>query len=306
MNTIHEDQNSPRSITLQAAKSYFYSEAEKTQTLQLLILVVNAIFWPFFLAWKPEMKVWSALTALLIPSFELAVIEPLQKKWRTCGAKIQEMFDCGLFNLGWNDFKIGEHAREEDMASGAANFRKSNGDESKLHDWYTFDFSDLPVSHARLICQRANAWWDSELRGKYISIIRWSVCLLGLLALVLGVATGLTVEKFILAVMAPVTPICMWVIKEVRKQGAVISEGERVVRHFDSIWRRVCSGQVMEEDLANESRSLQNEIYDRRRGNAVNPQWLYWKKRDEFQHLMVNAANQFLADYRKAKLTQKP
>jgi SMODS-associating 4TM effector domain len=303
MNTIHQDQNSSRSTTLQAAKSCFYSAAEKTQTVQLLILVANAIFWPVFLAWKPEMKVWSALTALLIPSIELALIEPLQRKWKTCGAKIQEMFDCGLFALGWNDFKIGDHAREEDIASGAAKFRKAKGDEAKLQDWYTFNFPELPVSHARLICQRANAWWDSELRENYISIIRWSVCVLCILSLVVGLATGFTVEKLILAVIAPITPICMWGIKEVRKQASVISEGKRVVKHLESLWRRACSGQVSEDELEDESRSLQNEIYDRRKGNAVNPQWLYWKKRDEFQKLMVEAANQFLADYRKARAT---
>jgi hypothetical protein len=214
------------------------------------------------------------------------------------------MFDCGLFALGWNDFKIGDRAREEDIASGADKFRKANGDKSKLKDWYSFAFADLPVSHARLICQRANAWWDSELRGKYISVIRWTICVLGLLSFVIGIATCLTVEKLILAVIAPITPICMWGIKEVRKQSLVVSEGERVVKYLDSVWRRVCSGQLTEKELENESRSLQNEIYDRRKGNAVNPQWLYWKKRDEFQSVMVEAAKQFLAEYRKMKATR--
>ena len=306
MNSIHQDQNSQRSITLHAAKSHFYTAAERTQTIQLIILVANALFWPAFLAWKPEFKVWSALAALLIPSIELALIEPLQKKWKTCGAKIQEMFDCDLFELNWNEFKVGDRAREEDIASGAAKFRKAKGDETKLQDWYSFTFSDLPVSHARLICQRANAWWDTELRGKYIAGIFCSICALGLIALFIGLATGLTVEKFILVVVAPITPICMWGIKEVRKQSSVISEGERVVRHLESLWRRVCSGKPSERELDIESRSLQNEIFDRRKGNAVNPQWLYWKKRDEFQKLMVEAANQLLADYRKAKNSPKP
>ena len=111
-------------------------------------------------------------------------------------------------------------------------------------------------------------------------------------------------EKLILAVIAPITPVCMWGIKEVRKQSSVVSDGERVVRHLDSIWRRLCSGKPSEKDLEIESRSLQNGIFDRRKGSAVNPQWLYWKKRDEFQKLMVEAANQILADYRKRRKTQ--
>jgi len=107
-------------------------------------------------------------------------------------------------------------------------------------------------------------------------------------------------------VVAPITPICMWGLKETRKQSSVITDGERVVRHLESLWRRVCAGKLSERELDIESRSLQNEIFDRRKGSAVNPQWLYGKKRDEFQKLMVEAANQLLADYRKAKNLPKP
>lgn len=297
-NTIQQEQNSPRSMSLHAAKSHYYLAAEATQQVQLIILAVNAAFWPVFLAWNPDQKVWSALAAFLIPVFELAVIEPLQKKWKTCGAKIQELFDCAVFKLDWNEFKVGARPREEDIAAGVVRFQKAKGDETIFRDWYNFDFGDIPVSHARLICQRANIWWDTELRGKYISIIRWSICALGLAALVIGIATGFTMEKFILAVLAPISPICIWGIKEVRKQSTIVTDGEHMVCHLDSVWRKVCSGKLTKEELESESRSLQNEIYDRRKGSAVHPQWLYRKKRNEFQRLMVEAANQLLKDYR--------
>jgi len=304
MNTIQTDQNSTRNLGLQAAKSYYYAIAEKTQTLQLIVLVANALFWPAFLAWKPNLKVWSALAALLIPGMEVVVLEPLQTKWRTYGAKIQEVFDCNVLRLLWNDFKVGEGPREEEIAFGISKFRNAKGDEAALRDWYSFDFGDLPISHARVICQRANAWWDSELRQKYIAVIWWSIGALGVLALVIGIATGLTVEKLVLAVIAPITPICMWGLKEVQKQSRVVSDGDRVVKHLGALWQDVCSGSVAEHELEIESRSLQNEIYDRRKGNAVNPQWLYWKKRKEFQQLMVEAANQLVSDYRSAKISK--
>jgi hypothetical protein len=302
MNSIQEDQNSARNLSFQASKSYYYAIAEKAQTLQLIVLVANALFWPAFLAWKPDLKVWSALAALLIPGMELVVIERLQKKWRTCGAKIQEMFDCSVLRLPWNEFKVGEPPREEEIAFGVSKFRSAQGNEATLRDWYAFDFADLPNSHARLVRQRANAWWDSELRQKYIVIIVCSISALGLLSLVVGIATGITVEKLILAVIAPITPIVMWGIKEVQKQSCVVSDGERVVKHLDSLWRQICSRSATEQELEIESRSLQNEIYDRRKGNAVNPQWLYWKKRNEFQKLMVEAGNQLVSDYREAKV----
>jgi hypothetical protein len=301
MNSIQEDQNSTRNLSLQAAKSYYYITAERIQTLQLIVLVANALFWPAFLAWKPDLKVWSALAALLIPVMEVAVLDRLQKKWRTCAAKIQEMFDCDVLRLAWNEFKVGDRPLKEEIALGVSKFRSAKGSEETLKDWYAFDFADLPNSHARLVCQRANAWWDSELRQKYIAFIVWSVGGLGLLSLIIGVATGITVEKLILAVIAPITPICIWGIKEAQKQSSVVSDGERVVKHLDSLWRQICSGAETEQELEIESRSLQNEIFDRRRGNAVNPQWLYWKKRNEFQALMVEAGSQLVADYRKAK-----
>ncbi len=300
MNSIAEEQNSQRSLDLAAAKSHLYALTDNLQTAQIAALVLNALVWPPLLAWKPSLTVWSAFSALVIPLAEVSVLEPLQKRWKACAAKIQEQFDCSLFRLVWNDLKVGLKAREESIARYASAYRRHHTD-AALYDWYSFDFFDLPVSHARLICQRANAWWDVELRSNYCALIKWSIAGLAVLALIIAIATGLTVEKFILAVIAPLTPICLWALKETKKQSLVASEGVRLVEYLESAWSSLCKGTVSEGEVESVSRSLQDEIYGRRSENAVNPQWLYRKKRDQFQKLMIAAANQLLSDYRGAR-----
>lgn len=304
MNSLAEEQNSQRFLDLAAAKSHLYSLTDKLQTAQIALLVFNALVWPPLLAWKPNLTVWSAFSAFVIPLAEVSVLEPLQQRWKVCAAKIQEQFDCTLFRLVWNDLKVGPKAREENIARYASAYRKHRADDAALRDWYSFDFSDLPVSHARLICQRANAWWDTELRSNYSALINWSIVVLSLLALITAIATGLTVEKFILAVVAPLTPICLWALKETKKQSRVAAGGVRVVEHLESAWASLCNGTTSEGEVDSISRSLQDEIFERRSENAVNPQWLYGKKREQFQKLMIAAANQLLSDYRAAKTGQ--
>jgi predicted pore-forming effector associated with SMODS systems len=44
---------------------------------------------------------------IAISVLDISVLEPLQKKKRTVAAKIQELFDCNVLNLGWDDFGVG-------------------------------------------------------------------------------------------------------------------------------------------------------------------------------------------------------
>lgn len=302
MNTIDTAQNTARSIDLHAAKSHYYLGVAWVQRVQLVLLVLNAISWPILIYWKPDLKVYSALAAIVLPLLEILLLECIQKNWKSTAAKIQEVFDCDVLGLPWNTFKVGDRPNEEDIALGVQRFAHSRGDREMLMRWYEFDFSDLPVEHARLICQRANAWWDSELRNYYAFTIPLVTVLIVVSAISVGVIAGLHVETLILAIGAPLSPIVMWLIRETIKQNAAASDGKRVVRHLDSIIAKVIAGHVDKTYLDSEARLLQDEIYERRRSQTVNSQWLYWRKRDLFQDRMKAAGKQKIDEMRTAAL----
>ena len=90
MNTIDTAQNTARSIDLHAAKSHYYLGVAWVQRVQLVLLVLNAISWPILIYWKPDLKVYSALAAIVLPLLEILLLECIQKNWKSTAAKIQE------------------------------------------------------------------------------------------------------------------------------------------------------------------------------------------------------------------------
>jgi hypothetical protein len=65
-NNISFVQNTKRGIDLQAAKSHLYSLAEKTQYLQMILPIMNALLWPPLLFFYPGLKVWAAFFGFII------------------------------------------------------------------------------------------------------------------------------------------------------------------------------------------------------------------------------------------------
>lgn len=300
-NNIFSEQNSTRKLDQLAAKSHLYARTEKTQLAQAILPVINAIFWPPMIAWNPELKVWSALSGFAVPLLDAVLLEPLQKSWRLQAAKIQELFDCELLGLPWNVIKAGEQLTEECIAECAQKFKIKDGNESRLRNWYSFQFEDLPLSLSRLICQRSNCWWDAKLRRLYANILIGVVSLLAVIAFVVSLASGLTLEKFVLAVVAPIAPVCLWGIREINRQRSAADEGDRLLRHAELVLSAGYEGKLGGPELEKASRDLQNEIYDRRRNSPSNPAWLYFLQRTEYQQLMVKGADELIAKYRAAR-----
>lgn len=297
-NNIASEQNSARKLDQLAAKTELYAGTEKLELLQACLPIFNAVIWPPLLAWKPGLSVWSALSGFAVPVFDAVACEPLQALWKRQAANIQELFDCELLGLAWNPVGIGEQPNEEEVAEYARRFRRKGGDESKLKDWYSFKFEDLPLPFARLICQRSNCWWDAKLRRYYANVIVALTSILAVFALAIGLVAGLTLEKFILAVVAPIAPMCLWGIREFKRQRSAAEEGDRLLRQAEAVWREGYNGKLSKPELEKASRDLQVHIYHRRRSTPVIPAWLYSLHRTEYQELMVKGGNEMIARYR--------
>jgi len=209
--------------------------------------------------------------------------ETLQKPWKTRAAKIQE---------------CGNPPTQEAVLESARAYQKGGGSEKWLRDWYSFDFAHLPKAFARIICQRSNCWWDTKLRRTYANIIIGAICILAVFALGIGIATNLTLETFILAVVAPIAPVCIWGIREGSRQRNTADNGDRLLQHAESFWKKACEGLIKGGQLEDASRELQCEIYDRRRNSPVNPAWLYSDRRNEYQELMVKGAQELIQQYK--------
>jgi len=295
-NTITVEQNSERNIRLLSAKTVAYSKAETVQNIQAIIPVLNIIAWPVILPFYPDFKVYAALSGFLLPFIDAIFLDPCLREYKLLGAKIQEVFDCELLKIPPNTLKTPNPPTEELIHEYALGVNSKT--EKSLSNWYSFDFSDTPLPIARLICQRANCFWDSKLRRSYSQRIIICMTVFFVLAIVSCIASSFTIEKFVLAVLAPLTPVVLWGAREIRRQKEAADEGERILRNVEAFINDKALSNLDQAVLMEYSRRLQDQIYDRRRNSPVNPSRFYWGKRDDYELLMRKGGQSLIEKWR--------
>src|SRR5215472_15339585 len=103
-NTISTDQNTPRQLERLAAQRYLYSRAKdvlKLQTgLDLLTPIVIAVLVTFF----PAFDVYGAAIAVAVAVLDVS-LDQYQSSRKKQAADIQEMFDCDVLGLEYQEIK---------------------------------------------------------------------------------------------------------------------------------------------------------------------------------------------------------
>ncbi|MDO8804807.1 MAG: S-4TM family putative pore-forming effector [Elusimicrobiota bacterium] len=295
-NNIAAAQNSESQLRLLAARKILYGRVGKVQFLQAAIPIINALVWPLIMWLNPTLAVWSALCGFAIPLINEISFEPLQTGWKLTAAKIQELFDCEVLSLTWNTPISGRRPNEETITCYANKYDIK--DVSGLIGWYPSGLEGIPVEYARLICQRTNCWWDSNLRKDYISILTNAMLIISLVAIIISLAIDLKMEMFVASVLAPFAPAFLWGLRERSRQLKSNKDGERLLEYSEEIWDKGISGELPRESLTGNSRILQDGIYARRCTSPVNPSWLYILCRDDYQKRMENGARKMIARYK--------
>ena len=108
--------------------------------------------------------------------------------------------------------------------------------------------------------------------------------------MVLGLVRELSLEKFILAALAPLMPTFLWGICEHREQREAADRADRLKDYIEKLWGNALKGNLAPMQLESESRDLQNAIYDHRRSSPVIFDWVYRRLRTAQEDQMNKAA----------------
>ena len=256
----------------------------------LILAVPPAVAWAILVYLVPSLKVYAAFWSLIVAILDALVLEPLQRSWKRQAATIQELFDCEVLHLAWHEFKVGSRPDAESIAEAAGKFQRKNPEYATLKDWYPVSVGRVPLPFARLICQRTNCWWDARLRCRYATAVVVGLAALTVLVFVIGLLGEMSLEKFTLAVLAPLTPALLWGMREYRGQREAAETVDRLKAYADRLWHKVMTSQLSSEQTDTASRELQNEIYDHRRQSPVIFDSLYRRfRRDDEAQMNVGA-----------------
>jgi hypothetical protein len=283
-NGIGSRQNLPANLKLLAAQRVFYSRAKKIAGVQVWMVGLCPVFGAILTTLKPEADVWAAVIGVGAALADTAWLDPKQAEYRKCGANAQEAFDSAVLQLEPNEALKGACPTHEEIHHAAMeNVGSKTG---SLIDWYPKKASELLLAQGRLICQRTNLWWDSELRRRYRGWVMASVVFLSVVGICTGLAEQWSMRRFVLAIVAPLFPALMWAIRECKRQRDAAADLDRLRGYTEQLWSRVSNNAISDDELTQRSRELQDAILVGRRERAVVFDWIYSLLRRQHEEQM--------------------
>lgn len=305
-NEIHVRQNDPYSLELLASQRHLYSRAKLLRVAELLITfglvplgsaIATAVRWLWPDGVAPDYIVGLSGMAGLASVF---ILGTLVKGKMGTAAKMQEMFDCHVLSLTWNRHLAASEIAPELVKRHSGAFVKAGGSIDSLRDWYAGEFHDIPLSPARLICQRQSATWDQDLRSAYAAVLVWACAVVIVLLLAFGILRGLTVLSFLVGVLFLAGPVLVFTIREIKDN----RDWMRGLRDSESLanqaWQQAKTVGVETSELSEESRRIQDRIYLHRRSAALVLDKLYWHRRSRQEAESKYSVKRMVEEYKRA------
>jgi len=289
------EQNTARQLHRLAAQRQLYAFAKSIFGLQLTLSGPVAVGSAFAALAFPAIKGVTAGWGILITLADICWLTPWQKRLRTEAARIQEAFDCDVLELPWNDLKAGSSPDAEFVKEQSYKYQRWGHKMPTLSNWYAPVVDELPLQIGRIACQRSNCWWDAKQRRLYAMWIIGIV--IGVFVTVFAIAfgNGLTIEDFVLKVVAPLAPALVLGIRQYYEQTEAASRLDKLKEHSDRLWKDALAGKSRTE-FTNRSRNLQDEILENRRKSPLVLDSIFKRLRPSYEQQMNFGVAELVAE----------
>lgn len=297
-NIIKLQDNEPQ-LKLLRARTKTYKMATLLMLIQLSLTVILPILGTLLTVFAPEARPFVAAGALVVLLLDISILDRTQKRLLKRAAKICEEFDCIVLQIPWNHFLVGEAVDNEDIHRAATSYSHRHNDEA-LRGWYPEAVAKAPLHLARLICQRTNLRYDSQLRRNYSSVILISIMLVFAGFLIVGLVQNLTVIEWVLS-LTSATPVLSWALREFYRHRDTADQLEELMRAAKKLWDRASAGEVDPETCAISAREFQDAIYSKRVTSPLIIPLVYRLSRPRLEDEMNAAATDFLKSFLEQK-----
>jgi hypothetical membrane protein len=298
--SIPDRQNDPEMIELLATASTFYAYGKVASAIQVFLTVGLSVVLAILTGIFPECKLWATFVAITMTWLDVLCIDRLVIHFRKRGALAQEEFDTDVFQLQWNELRVGKHLEPEDIHQAGQKFIRQVG-KKKLENWYPDEVAGLPIEFARLICQRACFYWDNAQRKRYGDALVIIAAIVIVLMIILSLCKTQSVADFILADYAPLAPAIIWLFREARRQKEAAEGLEKGRAFLNGVWEKAVAGNWGDDELNHWGRQIQDALYDSRGRNPFIFNWVYRLLRSGQEESMKIAAGRLAAQVKTKK-----
>lgn len=292
---INEKQNNELNLKRLAAQRQLYSEAKKLLHIQfsftgvftvVLAVVGNTI--------DEKYLVYTAFSAILVAFLDELFLSNKIDSIKQDAARIQEEFDCDVLRIPHNNIKIGNISMMESIQEKSKDYLTKHTDYTDLINWYS-GLNEDDNRYYRLICQAMNCWWNQNLRKKYSDILLISLSGVFAILLLLAIVKGITVSVFLMSVLTPILPALILVYKTRKDNSKAIDNLNHMKGKLDEIISKAENIEhYSDEQLLNDSRCLQDMIFDNRALSPLISDKLYFRHRDRFEQIASDTNNELV------------
>jgi hypothetical protein len=229
------------------------------------LAIVLALASPFVLLYWPGLGprlgaiagVWIFMSRLLF--------EPVSQSYQLKGAAAQELFDCDVLGLAWNEVLVRQPSDEE-IRSASKAFGKPKRVE-KQKEWYPTQV-EIAWPQSVITCQRANSVWSRRQQHGYgIALIVLAVAWV-LFGVILSMVHNASLATYLTTIALPSLPAVLNATDFSKKH---LQASSRLQEIEDASNTLLGTSEVSPEDL----REVQDLIFDSRRDAPKVPRWFY-------------------------------
>jgi len=290
MNNILINQNKPENIKRLEAQRQIYSEGKKILLWQIFLTVPVTVLFSLLKTIPPDkigfnVTYYAALYAIVISLIDIFLFNYLIGNYKTNAAKIQEQFDCDVYDMEWNKIFVDKKVPNETVNKYAKKYIPNP--KVSLIDWYPAEIENLSTENAIHVCQKTNLYYDSALRNKYKWASIYTSAGVLILLFAVSLATDFTVGNFLVQVFVPFLPVLILTSKIIVDHSKAIKTANDLHQTIDTITDSHNAPSM------NELRKVQDKIYCNRKDSPLIPDFFYKKKRRKLEDEMHNNASSY-------------
>ena len=287
MHNILSNQNKSENILRLAAQRQIYKEAKQFFIFQLAITVPLTIIFSF-LKMVPKDTLGfdivsiAAFFGAMISIADILISYLLISEFKSKAAKIQEEFDCNVYEMEWDKISVGKKPSPGEINKFGNKYKPIPG--SKLEDWYPNEIAAFSKEKAIYTCQKTNIHYDRTLRDKFV---RSSILVsAGLLAIIFigAIVSNPSLDNFISQIFFPFLPILIITLK-------IFFDHRKSIRGTNDLHGTITGLNEGGSNLTmTQLRCVQTNIFNNRKDSPLVPDFFYNKKRNKLEiDMHINA-----------------
>ena len=274
---IGKAQNEESSLRRYLAADHYYGIAKLLHYGGAALTVVLALVSPLVLLFVPDVgPTLGAIAGAWLFGSRL-LLEPVKRQLQLKGATAQEMFDCGIFELGWNE-TLARPLSEEEVRGASGSMKHAE----RVRDWYPTS-KEMPWPKSVLVCQRSNAVWARRQHRVYSRVLLVAAGAWAIIGVIVAVVDGASLADYLVTIALPSLPALLDATEFARAHS---SDAEKRQLLEDKLNGHLRDGTAISQDL----REIQDQLFNLRRDAPLVPGWFYALVRRRFEEDMRYAA----------------